>query len=668
MNAPGHNSSRSRQALMALVAAAIGLILLLGPGELIARHLNLGAPALSWPSDLNYQKLQQPTLSEYAAPDGSRWLLPGELVNIQPLAVPVRKSERTFRIMLFGGSAAYAGEFEPGGSWPRIVERLLAAAYPERDIQMINLGVVGHSSNEVLPRVAETLAYDPDLLIVYSGNNEALDMTAHFNVRNTSLAALRLRRWLRDHSAIYRLTARLAAKAWTREINLDKQSATHEHRWSEEDWRFVAQRYRRNLERICELADEAQTPLMLSTLVNSEERANRPDRCFFCDSWLGPTTSTDDASGVWHLDWAFELWKLGRSGRALTMLEQAATQIKPDGGEPLVRALIERDLGQVEQAAARAETVAQGLERDERWREHPVLGARYIVALQLCGRRDRLHEVNPEVLKASWLISPEDRLYFLARLSEFTGEDSQLEREVEQILSLPDDVIVTGRRLNPVVQQVAAERGATLLQPDVALRRCNPAGRLGTDALFDYCHFTHSGAHRMAAFFAQAVVDTGLLGPMSEPSDFQALAEQWRLEPWEAGRDSLSLDRFCGVGRNLVNLEHSLPNATARAHAYIKKLDQDDATPEELVWGANVRCRFDRVMPDRAAPRALPLYRLAIEQEPDNPELLQSAAICCLWSGRPDLAAPFVARLFELGDFDGAARRLSYRLEAAPTR
>ena len=649
---------------MNITAVVLGLTLILGLGEIVMRYHRLGQPMLAWPSPLDFQEVRKPSLDRIRCRDGSEWLQRGPQTPFRPIALPAVKSPDVFRIIVYGGSATFADEFEPPGTWPSILERLLSAAYPDRDIQVINLGQICHSSTQVLLRLEELLQYEPDLLIVYSGNNEALDLVAMYQVSDTSLVRLRFRDWLRDNSHLYRGLARLAHRSWTRNISLAEEEAVHEHQWTAEDWDYIERRYRRNLELMCDLAAQADVPIMLSTVANTEERTNRPDRCFFCDSWLEAPMPNTAADASWTLDWAYDLWLAGEYRMAYEML-QSDPEMPADGGGPLVRALIERSLGDEESGRRRAQEVIRTLERDESWTKNPILGARYIVALDLTGRTERLREAYADVLQNMGGIAPEDRLYYLTRLAEFAGDESRLRSEVDEVLSRFDDVIVTGRRLSPLVVEVAGAKDAMLVRPEELIRSQNPDGRIGIGSLFDYCHFTAMGAHQMAAVFAQAVVDSGLPGSPAAGVDVLERAMAWERQPWIEGRDSLSLDRFAGVGHNIVNLRHSVPNEMSRAHAFLDSYSGGEGGLEQMVWATNVRCRFDLDEPGTAPGRSLKTYAELLQAEPDNVEILESAAICALWAGRPDLAGPHTARLMVLGDPNGVGRRLQRRISAA---
>ena len=83
------------------------------------------------------------------------------------------KAEGAYRIFVLGGSAA-RGTPDPRFGFGRILEVMLEEAYPEREFEVINTAMVAINSHVVLRIARECLDHDPDLLVVYMGNNEVV--------------------------------------------------------------------------------------------------------------------------------------------------------------------------------------------------------------------------------------------------------------------------------------------------------------------------------------------------------------------------------------------------------------------------------------------------------------------------------------------------------------
>ena len=90
-----------------------------------------------------------------------------------PLAFPARKPPGTFRVFVFGESAAM-GIPEPAFGFSRVVEVLLEAWHPDVDVEIINTAMTAISSHVVADIARECARYEPDAFVVYMGNNEVV--------------------------------------------------------------------------------------------------------------------------------------------------------------------------------------------------------------------------------------------------------------------------------------------------------------------------------------------------------------------------------------------------------------------------------------------------------------------------------------------------------------
>lgn len=88
-------------------------------------------------------------------------------------AIPAAKPVGTYRIFVLGESAAM-GDPDSAYGFSRYLEVMLRERYPAMKFEVVNTGSVAINSHVVL-RIAESLAdQNPDLFIIYSGNNEVV--------------------------------------------------------------------------------------------------------------------------------------------------------------------------------------------------------------------------------------------------------------------------------------------------------------------------------------------------------------------------------------------------------------------------------------------------------------------------------------------------------------
>jgi tetratricopeptide (TPR) repeat protein len=111
----------------------------------------------------------------YVNNDKFIWLFfPPELARPTiPFIIPREKPARTYRIFFLGGSAAQ-GDPEHTFGLARILKVLLQVQYPEIKFEIINTAVTAINSHVVLQIAKDLAHHQPDLFILYLGNNEVV--------------------------------------------------------------------------------------------------------------------------------------------------------------------------------------------------------------------------------------------------------------------------------------------------------------------------------------------------------------------------------------------------------------------------------------------------------------------------------------------------------------
>jgi tetratricopeptide (TPR) repeat protein len=116
---------------------------------------------------------------------------------------PVVKPENTFRIFCLGGSAAAGWPLAKQHVFSTYLEKLLQDKLPEYNVEVINASAHGFASYRVRLIFDEVLKLNPDVIVVYSGNNEFLERreysTINFKGLGEFLSKLKLVRWMRHH-------------------------------------------------------------------------------------------------------------------------------------------------------------------------------------------------------------------------------------------------------------------------------------------------------------------------------------------------------------------------------------------------------------------------------------------------------------------------------------
>ena len=90
-----------------------------------------------------------------------------------PYAIPAAKPPGAFRIFILGESAA-EGDPEPSYGFGRYLEVMLRERFPEIRFEVINASITAINSHVLLPMARELAHHQPDVFILYAGNNEVV--------------------------------------------------------------------------------------------------------------------------------------------------------------------------------------------------------------------------------------------------------------------------------------------------------------------------------------------------------------------------------------------------------------------------------------------------------------------------------------------------------------
>ena len=111
-----------------------------------------------------------------------------------PFIFPAHKATDTFRVFVFGESAAM-GDPQPAFGASRYLEMQLREKYPGKKIEMINLGITAINSHVILPIARECAKHEGDCWIIYMGNNEMVGPFGAATVFGAQALPRRLAQW-----------------------------------------------------------------------------------------------------------------------------------------------------------------------------------------------------------------------------------------------------------------------------------------------------------------------------------------------------------------------------------------------------------------------------------------------------------------------------------------
>ena len=196
----------------------------------------------------------------------------------RPESFPANKDYDEYRIFCLGGSTVQGRPFAIETSFTTWLELSLNAADSQRDWNAVNCGGVSYASYRLLPILEEVLGHAPDLVIVYTGQNEFLEDRTYGHIKRSPaylarplemVSQLRTFTLLREgyHRVRGRSTSELPGNRPVLKAEVDALLDYHGglkdyHR--DDKWRRdVVEHFGYNLHRMVELTREAGIPLLL---------------------------------------------------------------------------------------------------------------------------------------------------------------------------------------------------------------------------------------------------------------------------------------------------------------------------------------------------------------------------------------------------------------------
>lgn len=266
---------------LALASIAATAALLVG-AELALRAFDLGAVANRDPLHGFSATARQFERAE--TEDGTAVY---RLVGSPDLAAATFRAEKqpgAFRIFVVGGSSAAGVPYGYEFSFAVWLNERLRAELPETPVEVANVSASGFGTRRILNRVRQLAAFEPDLLIVYSGHNEFAEARyfAKFIHMNPVLFAL----WDRLVSTrIYGVLSPLLGRDDPRGKKPLDLAAAHapqqmflatevgedvgDHARAKRRWSQIEAEYRRNLSEMIHTMQTAGARVMLLSLTQN---------------------------------------------------------------------------------------------------------------------------------------------------------------------------------------------------------------------------------------------------------------------------------------------------------------------------------------------------------------------------------------------------------------
>ena len=249
------------------LAAIVLPALILGAAELSLRVVGYGHPCAAFVPC----KIQSKRAYCNNAQFGWRFFPPAISRAFMPFIFTRDRPENSYRIFVLGASAAQ-GVPDPAFSFGRVLELMLRETYPGVSFEVIVAAMPAINSHAVLKIAKDCARHDPDLMIVYLGNNEVVGpygagtvftpLSGNLPLIRASLAlkATRLGQLIED--LVRRIGNTQGPKVWGGlAMFLDKQVPA-----DSPALQTVYSNFQRNLEDIVQVGCKAKVPVLLCTV------------------------------------------------------------------------------------------------------------------------------------------------------------------------------------------------------------------------------------------------------------------------------------------------------------------------------------------------------------------------------------------------------------------
>lgn len=257
----------------------------------------------------------------------------------------VHKLPGTIRVFCLGESSTLGYPFMYNGSFPAILREELALLYPERPVEVVNLGVTAVSSYTVAEFGRWCLDFEPDVLVVYTGHNEYYGA---LGVASTESVG-RVRWFVRTYLALHEWKTFLLVKSLIGRLRGNAGSDSPERKSGtlmealarEKDIPFGSSLYQEGLDQfaanigsLLEAAQRRSVPVVLSTLT-SNLRDLEPLRTVLTATSPGFDRTAHDAAIVSFRNMVVH-------GKALDVREQLRVLANADTGAADIAFLLGR--------------------------------------------------------------------------------------------------------------------------------------------------------------------------------------------------------------------------------------------------------------------------------------------------------------------------------------
>ncbi len=213
------------------------------------------------------------------SPDGRQMITAPNKTFFNKQSFPREKAPGTYRIFCMGESTTYGHPYTDPTSFAGWLRELLPVADGSKSWEVINAGGISYASYRVAHLMEELVNYQPDLFIIYVGQNEFLEERTYGKlrdvppaIRSTVALLAQTRAWTAMSTALKRVGLHPEAKKKDRDLLagevtaiLDRTTGLERYTRDDQLRASIQEHYRFSLERMVDLARSAGAQVIFVT-------------------------------------------------------------------------------------------------------------------------------------------------------------------------------------------------------------------------------------------------------------------------------------------------------------------------------------------------------------------------------------------------------------------
>lgn len=193
----------------------------------------------------------------------------------------VEKQLNTLRVFCFGESTTAGFPYEYNAVPAEFLRTWLINALPGKNIEVINTAIAATNSYTVSEFASELAKYQPDLYVIYMGQNEfygAFGVASTISIgKNRQIIKTYL--WLQQFKTFLLLKDFIASVSslfkksgeGEEKLLMEQMAADNSIKLNSDDYNTAKETFKKNYEEIIKTAEQNNIPILISTLVTNEK-------------------------------------------------------------------------------------------------------------------------------------------------------------------------------------------------------------------------------------------------------------------------------------------------------------------------------------------------------------------------------------------------------------